>query len=152
MNSEQSTTMSTLSNNPFDDSSQTSRGSALNGSLLARIQASREAAARSEEQVVVPNYSHVSTQEIPSTRSSSWNISWPRFSNAGSNTHEATESLLQNDADPDVTDDTQQYSMMRYFQTFVQDIYNLFRSMHPFVQGVSIVAVFYQDKSINCGS
>ena len=133
--------MSSLSNNPFDDSSQTSRGSALNGSLLARIQASRETAAQSEEHHNVPNYSHVSTQEIPSTGPSSWNISWPRFMNAGSHSHEATESLLQNEVDLDVAENTQQYSMMTYFQTFVQDIYNLFRSMHPVMQGISIIVL-----------
>ena len=61
--------------------------------------------------------------------------------NAGSHSHEATESLLQNEVDLDVAENTQQYSMMTYFQTFVQDIYNLFRSMHPVMQGISIIVL-----------
>jgi len=138
-------TMSSSLTIPLDDSSQASRGSALSGSLLARIQASRETSAQSEEPLLVPNYSQVATQETIPAGSSSWNISWPRFTNGGSDSNrEATVSLLQVDDDHlegGGSDDPQHYSMMNYFQTFVQDVYNLFRSMHPVAQVVSVIVL-----------
>jgi hypothetical protein len=124
-----------MSSTPFDDSSQTSRGSALNGSLLARIQASREALSRTEEPLIVPNYSQVATQES-SPPSLSWNVFLPRFTNNS----DVTESLLQDDAELG-GEAPQHYSMMRYFQTFLLDVYTLFRSMHPVAQGVSVVVL-----------
>lgn len=131
-------TNSTMSSTPFDDSSQTSRGSSLNGSLLARIQASREASLRTEEPLIIPNYSHVATRESSPQllQSSSWNFFWPRFTNDS----DVTESLLQDDAELG-GENPQHYSMMRYFQTFILDVYTLFRSVHPVAQVVSVIVL-----------
>jgi hypothetical protein len=128
-------------NAPFaDDASQASRSS-LSGSLLDRIRAQREKETGSvqPEPLTLPSYAPVETTTAePSTSASGlWSMgdfSLPRFG-AGGNT-EATTSLLGEE------EGGEGYSMMGYAQTFVQDVYNAFRSLHPVAQGTIVVVLF----------
>lgn len=128
-----------------DDASQASRSS-LSGSLLDRIRAQREkesAPTMSQpEPLRVPNYNNPvlsSGDEFNNNNTASAGAAWsmdftlPRFGGGGNT--DATMSLL---GDEDGVDG-EPYSMTRYFQTFVQDVYNGFRSLPPIAQGVVIV-------------
>lgn len=128
-----------------DDSSQTSQRSALSGSLLERIRAQREAqqqqrsssSAAAPAPVELPSYTPVE----PTSNNERWslNVSWPHVLTPGTHSHEdtASEALLS----PATENDG--YSMGGYLKTFVQDFYNLFRSMHPVVQGIVVVVLLY---------
>lgn len=121
-------------NVPFaDDASQASRSS-LSGSLLDRIRAQRERVTTTNpEPLNVPNYAPVETNAAESS-GSGWapNFSLPRLGSSAGNA-DATVSLLGEDQDGEG------YSMTGYFQTFVQDVYNAFRSVHPAAQGFIVV-------------
>lgn len=114
-----------------DDASQASQRSGLSGSLLERIRAQREreASVSIEAPPTVPMYSPDTTSSDIGGNSWSMNVSFPRF---GGNS-EATMSLLEGE------EGHQGYSMMHYFQTFVFDVYNGFRSLHPAAQFVIVV-------------
>mmetsp|Transcript_4630 Transcript_4630/g.6851 ORF Transcript_4630/g.6851 Transcript_4630/m.6851 type:complete len:215 (+) Transcript_4630:79-723(+) len=79
-----------------------------------------------------------------------------RFRHVGSSTTEARESLLEGGGDSqhhedvlDLTASEEHYSMTGYFQTFIRDIYSLFRSIHPIVQvGLVLIMVFLVVKLI----
>jgi hypothetical protein len=123
-----------------DDSSQaSSQRSALSGSLLERIRAQRgETAPRSAPEP--PVYTNPEEPAISSNNERwSLNVSWPHVLTPGSHSHEdtASEALLS----PSTPDDG--YSMCGYLKTFVQDFYNLFRSMHPAVQVVVVIVLLY---------
>mmetsp|Transcript_39 Transcript_39/g.57 ORF Transcript_39/g.57 Transcript_39/m.57 type:complete len:146 (+) Transcript_39:244-681(+) len=129
-------------NNPFaDDASQASKSS-LSGSLLDRIRAQREQEANAgnnhaqPEPLSVPNYSPTETDLGPAENSSGWmmGFKFPRLGGTGQN--DATTSLL---AESGNNEDAEEYSMMNYFQTFVQDVYGGFRSLHPVVQGFLVL-------------
>ena len=120
-----------------DDTSQASRSS-LSGSLLDRIRAQREkesAPVAGPEPLVVPNYNNPVETSDPSNEAWSMNFSLPRYNGENGN-NEATMSLLGDE------EGSEPYSMTRYFQTFVQDIYNAFRSLHPIAQGVVALTLF----------
>lgn len=128
-------TMSDFNAGFADDASQASRSS-LSGSLLDRIRAQRErempvSGGAQPEPLTVPNYAPV---ETTADTSNGWsmNMNLPRF--GGGNT-EATTSLLGEE------EGGEGYSMTGYFQTFVQDVYNAFRSVHPVAQGVIVVVL-----------
>jgi hypothetical protein len=55
---------------------------------------------------------------------------------AGGQSDEAATALLQ---DENQQEEGEGYSMSRYFQTFVLDIYGGFRSLHPVAQVVLVV-------------
>lgn len=120
-----------------DDASQASRSS-LSGSLLDRIRAQREkeaAPVAQPERLVVPNYNNPVETSDPSNAAWSMDFSIPRYGGGNSN-NEATMSLLGDE------EGSEPYSMTKYFQTFVQDTYNAFRSLHPVAQGVVAVTLF----------
>jgi hypothetical protein len=127
-------------NAPFaDDASQASRSS-LSGSLLDRIRAQREKETGSvqPEPLTLPSYAPVettTTTEPATSASGLWSMgdfNLPRF---GGNT-EATTSLLGEE------EGGEGYSMQGYAHTFVQDVYNAFRSIHPVAQGTIVVVLF----------
>ena len=110
----------------------------MSGSLLERIRAQREAASSGTARappVAAPTY-YPEPQE-PSTNRWSLNVAWPKFGSGGGN-DDASEALLSTSDVPE-----EQYSMGRYLQTFVQDFYNCFRSMHPVAQGVLVLVLIY---------
>jgi len=127
-----------------DDSSQASQRSALSGSLLERIRAQRgesqsqksSAAAPAPAALEQPLY----TPE-PASNNERWslNVSWPHALTPGAFSHEdtASQALLS------TTGENDGYSMGGYLKTFVQDFYNLFRSMHPVLQGVVVLVLLY---------
>lgn len=120
-----------------DDASQASRSS-LSGSLLDRIRAQREkesAPVARPEPLVVPNYNNPIETSDPVNPAWSMDFSLPRY-DGGNGNNEATMSLLGEE------EGGEPYSMARYFQTFVQDTYNAFRSLHPVAQGVVAVTLF----------
>lgn len=123
-----------------DDASLSSQRSGLSGSLLERIRAQRERESSvASPSVQIPSYS----PDMGSNDSNAWsmNVSWPRF---GSSNPEAAVSLLEVEGAGE-----QSYSMTRYFQTFVQDVYNGFRSIHPVLQvGLVLVLLFVAIKLI----
>jgi hypothetical protein len=128
--------MSDLSVPLADDASQASRSS-LSGSLLDRIRAQREKesapAPAQPEPLSVPNYNNPVQTNDESNAAWSMDFNLPRY---GGGNNEATMSLLGEE------DGGEPYSMTRYFQTFVQDVYNAFRSLHPVAQGVVVVTCF----------
>lgn len=134
-----------------DDSSQTSQRSSLSGSsLLERIRAQREAqqqqrssapsaaAPTTPAALDLPSYS---PEPQPASNNERWslNVSWPHVLSPGTHSHEdtASQALLSPSTDSDG------YSMFGYLKTFVQDFYNLFRSMHPAVQGALVVVLLW---------
>jgi hypothetical protein len=124
-----------------DDASQGSQRSALNGSLLERIRAQREAqqrAAAPASSLEVPSYSPLGNDaHQPTNNRWSLNVAWPTLGLTHGN-DDASESLLSRDHGDDQT-----YSMGQYLKTFVQDFYNGFRSMHPVVQVVVVLVMLY---------
>mmetsp|Transcript_18639 Transcript_18639/g.43214 ORF Transcript_18639/g.43214 Transcript_18639/m.43214 type:complete len:153 (+) Transcript_18639:295-753(+) len=137
-----------------DEESQTSQRSGLSGSLLERIRAQREreqaavapapeaaattaAMTTTTEAPVVPTYSPTppSSSSSPAERNPSWslNVSWPRM---GGGNEDSTTALLTDDENDHGEEG---YSMTRYFQTFMKDIYNGFRSLHPAIQVIAAV-------------
>jgi hypothetical protein len=129
-----------------DDSSQASQRSALSGSLLERIRAQREAKHQQGFSApYAPEPPAIETQILgqePSSNNERWslNVSWPHFLTPGTHSHDdtASEALLSLS-----TENNDGYSMGNYLRTFVQDFYNLFRSMHPVLQGVAVIVLLY---------
>jgi hypothetical protein len=130
--------MSNLNVHFADDSSQASKSS-LSGSLLDRIRAQRDresgSAPEQPEPLTVPNYAPVENNDNTNDNSNAWNMDFnlPRY---GGGNEEAAMSLLGEE------EGGEGYSMTRYFHTFVQDVYNAFRSLHPVAQGVAAVLMF----------
>lgn len=129
-----------------DDSSQASQRSARSGSLLERIRAQREAT-QQQHSLSTPSASEPVVEPLlynpePSSNNERWslNVSWPHVLTPGTHSHDdtASEALLSLS-----TENNEGYSMVNYLKTFVQDFYNLFRSMHPVVQGVVVVLLLY---------
>mmetsp|Transcript_33388 Transcript_33388/g.37989 ORF Transcript_33388/g.37989 Transcript_33388/m.37989 type:complete len:144 (-) Transcript_33388:133-564(-) len=126
-------------NNPFSDNNSQASRSSLSGSLLDRIRAQREREVDKNnfarpEPLSVPNYSQIESNTAPTESLNGWSmgINFNRFGNIAES--EATTSLLSvNDVERN------SYSMTRYFQTFVHDVYSGFRSFHPFAQGVIVL-------------
>mmetsp|Transcript_10975 Transcript_10975/g.13210 ORF Transcript_10975/g.13210 Transcript_10975/m.13210 type:complete len:216 (-) Transcript_10975:203-850(-) len=76
-----------------------------------------------------------------------------RFRHVGSSHADARESLLEGGEHHedvlDLTASEEHYSMAGYFQTFIHDIYSLFRSIHPIVQvGLVLIMIFLVVKLI----
>lgn len=122
-----------------DDSSQASSKSALSGSLLERIRAQRQAQQQSSTPAPSPLEPPLYTPE-PASDNERWslNVSWPHLLTPGTHSHEdtASQALLS-------TTGEQEYSMGGYLRTFLQDFYNLFRSMHPAAQVGIVVVLLY---------
>lgn len=124
-----------------DDSSQaSSQRSALSGSLLERIRAQRGEAPPPRSAAPAAAEPPIYNPE-PASNNERWslNVSWPHVLTPGTHSHEdtASEALLS----PSTENDG--YSMGGYLKTFVQDFYNLFRSMHPAVQVVVVIVLLY---------
>jgi hypothetical protein len=151
-----------------DDNEESQQGLHRSTSLLERIRAQREReAASSEEQnnnhnddvetntgppVNIPNYAPIANDAMggggePAAASSSWSSAFSSFSMnfgggggaagapGGSST---TQGLLSPDgSSPD------NYSMTEYFNTFVMDIYGLFRSLPILAQAVLVVFLLW---------
>mmetsp|Transcript_30368 Transcript_30368/g.50133 ORF Transcript_30368/g.50133 Transcript_30368/m.50133 type:complete len:142 (-) Transcript_30368:169-594(-) len=131
--------MSNLNSQFPDDTSQASRSS-LSGSLLDRIRAQREretvgggTSVEPEPLTAPSSYAPVDTTTNPSNGWSMDNFNLPRFGGAGNT--EATTSLLGEE------EGGEGYSMGGYFQTFIQDVYNAFRSLHQVAQGAIVVVL-----------
>lgn len=125
-----------------DDSSQASQRSGLSGSLLDRIREVKQQQSSSAPSLPDPTMETTMYNQEPSSNNERWslNVSWPHILTPGTHSHDdtASEALLSLS-----TENNDGYSMGNYLKTFVQDFYNLFRSMHPAVQTVVVLTLLY---------